>query len=101
MGSIVKKKDDEIQRLSAIFGELHGGAAQAPAHPADVEELQQNLANATSDVESKAAATKHLQNALNAKSMTIEILSKHNKEGGDLEERIANTIQEKMESKIQ
>eukprot|EP00429_Kryptoperidinium_foliaceum_P013236 CAMPEP_0176034002 /NCGR_PEP_ID=MMETSP0120_2-20121206/16802_1 /TAXON_ID=160619 /ORGANISM="Kryptoperidinium foliaceum, Strain CCMP 1326" /LENGTH=932 /DNA_ID=CAMNT_0017367337 /DNA_START=44 /DNA_END=2838 /DNA_ORIENTATION=- len=63
----------------------------------EVTELRTTLQSAQKDVESKAATIKHLQNALNAKSMTIEILSKHNKEGGDLETVIGGIIEAKSE----
>merc|ERR1740129_529635 len=67
---------------------------------AGVEELCMSLVNAQKDVESKAATIKHLQNALNAKSMTIDILCKHNKEGGNLEDKIAQQVEEKTEAVV-
>lgn len=59
----------------------------------DAAELRTNVQNLQRDVESKAATIKHLQNAIEAKSMTIGILSKANREGGDLETHIGNAVQ--------
>lgn len=62
----------------------------------EVDELKAALKGLEKDVESKAATIKHLQNALDAKSMTIGILSKANREGGDIETHITNAVQAKM-----
>eukprot|EP00445_Apocalathium_hangoei_P049398 CAMPEP_0204019012 /NCGR_PEP_ID=MMETSP0360-20130528/28463_1 /ASSEMBLY_ACC=CAM_ASM_000342 /TAXON_ID=268821 /ORGANISM="Scrippsiella Hangoei, Strain SHTV-5" /LENGTH=220 /DNA_ID=CAMNT_0050962201 /DNA_START=16 /DNA_END=674 /DNA_ORIENTATION=+ len=66
----------------------------------DGDDVYASLASLQKDVESKAATIKHLQNALNAKSMTIEILSKHNKEGGDLQNTIDTVVQTKTEAAV-
>ncbi|CAE8620767.1 unnamed protein product [Polarella glacialis] len=63
-------------------------------------DLKAGLLSAQKDVESKAATIKHLQNALDAKSMTISILSKANREGGDLESYITDAVQTKTQCMV-
>jgi len=67
---------------------------------ADATQLRTNVQSLQKDVESKAATIKHLQNALDAKSMTIGILSKHNREGGDIEEKINVAVQSKITAAV-
>merc|ERR550532_3569552 len=69
----------------------------------DESEATQLLANVQSlqkDLASKSATIRHLQNALDAKSMTIGILSKHNREGGDIEEKINAAVQSKIAAAV-
>eukprot|EP00419_Tripos_fusus_P090426 CAMPEP_0172863270 /NCGR_PEP_ID=MMETSP1075-20121228/76744_1 /TAXON_ID=2916 /ORGANISM="Ceratium fusus, Strain PA161109" /LENGTH=164 /DNA_ID=CAMNT_0013711813 /DNA_START=122 /DNA_END=614 /DNA_ORIENTATION=+ len=63
----------------------------------DATQLRADVQSLQKDVASKAATIRHLQNALDAKSMTIGILSKHNREGGDIEERIDVAVEEATE----
>ena len=65
----------------------------------DLNELRASVASLQKDVESKAATIKHLQNALDAKSMTIGILSKTNKEGGKVEDHISAAVETKVKAK--
>jgi len=66
----------------------------------EVTELQSALDACKKDVESKTATIKHLQNALDAKSMTIGILSKANREGGDIEAHITNAVRAKIDAAV-
>eukprot|EP00927_Polykrikos_kofoidii_P038732 TRINITY_DN33156_c1_g1_i1.p1 TRINITY_DN33156_c1_g1~~TRINITY_DN33156_c1_g1_i1.p1 ORF type:complete len:1639 (+),score=436.28 TRINITY_DN33156_c1_g1_i1:144-4919(+) len=68
---------------------------------ASVSDLQLSLQSLQKDVDSKASTIKHLQNALDAKSMTIGILTKVNKEGGDIEEKVTTLVKTKTAAVVQ